>query len=71
MLIPYYDRMILREFPDSSYASCLRIYIAKLKFKRECDKVITPLIHKLYEITKKRNGINSGKSKRSTKTGRK
>ena len=26
MLIPYYDRMILREFPDSSYASCLRLH---------------------------------------------
>lgn len=40
MLLNRMDRIVLREHPNSLYASRLRGYLAKLHMKRELDRLI-------------------------------
>ncbi len=39
MIINEFDRMVLRDYPDTEYAAILRALIAKMKIYRELDRI--------------------------------
>ena len=44
MLLTEFDRFVAINYPDTSYAARIRLYLAKLHFCKEIDKVIRPIV---------------------------